>query len=183
MTKAFWNETLMAESDDIVLVEGNAYFPIEAVNFKMLVKNISAPQTYCHWKGFATYYDIIVGGETNEGGGWRYFEPYEEAAVIKDRIAFWQDVIVVGQPEGNGLLEQYPSPRAGRTGWEALCWLLRHSDKLVLSPADIFDNTDIEENEIRRVWNIFDVQRYATRYNWQLTDLENTLIKIEKTDA
>mgnify|MGYP003967482991 FL=1 len=55
MAKAFWNDTLIAESDDIIVVEGNAYFPIEAVNFKLLVKNISTPPTYCHWKGMATY--------------------------------------------------------------------------------------------------------------------------------
>ncbi|MBT3990351.1 MAG: DUF427 domain-containing protein [Rhodospirillaceae bacterium] len=173
MAKAFWNETLIAESDDIALVEGNAYFPIESVNFKYLVKNISAPQTYCHWKGIANYYDIIVGGKTNESAAWRYFEPYDEAAIINDRIAFWKDVMVVGQPKGTGLIEQDPSPRAGRTGWEALCWLLRHSDQAVLSPSDIFDNTDIEENEIRRVWDIFDVQRYASRYKWHLSGAEN----------
>ena len=100
MAKAFWNKSLIAESEDITLVEGNAYFPIESVNFKFLVKNISTPQTFCHWKGMATYYDLIVDGKTNEGAGWRYFEHFEEASVIDNRIAFWQDVIVVGQPKG-----------------------------------------------------------------------------------
>lgn len=178
MAKAFWNDTLIAESDDIALVEGNAYFPIEAINFKVLIKNISTPQTYCHWKGMATYYDVVAGGRTNEGAGWRYFDPYDEAAIINDRIAFWQDVIVVGQPKGAGLVEQIPSPRAGRIGWQALCWLLRHSDKKALSAKDIFDNTDIEEDEIKRVWQEFDVQRYATRYNWTLTGTT-----IEKNNA
>jgi len=169
MAKAAWNDTVIAESDDIALVEGNVYFPIESVNFKYLVKNISTPQTFCHWKGMATYYDIVVHGETNEGAGWRYFEPYDEAAIINDRIAFWNGVIIAGKPEGIGLVEQEPSPRAGRTGWEALCWLLSKTDKTVLSEKDIFDNTDIEEFEIRRVWENYDVQRYARQYKWALT--------------
>ena len=169
MAKAFWNDTLIAESDDIIVVEGNAYFPIEAVNFKLLVKNISTPPTYCHWKGMATYYDIIVHGETNESAAWRYFEPYDEAAIIDNRIAFWNGVLVAGKPEGVGLVEQDPSPRAGRTGWEALCWLLSKTNKNLLSEKDIFDNTDIEEIEIRRVWENYDVQRYASQYKWNLT--------------
>jgi uncharacterized protein (DUF427 family) len=185
MAKAFWNETLIAESTDIALVEGNAYFPIESVNFKYLIKNISTLQTFCHWKGIATFYDIMVDGKTNEGAGWRYFEPYEEAAIIDNRIAFWQDVIVAGHPKGTGLEEQNPSPRAGRTGWEALCWLLRHSEHKMLTPSIIFENTDIEESEIRRAWDVHDVQRYASRYKWDLIggDTPGQALAIVKNDA
>ncbi len=67
MAKAVWNGMTLAESDDIALVEGNPYFPKSSVNWDLFRDSETAKPTYCHWKGTATYYDIAVGGETNEG--------------------------------------------------------------------------------------------------------------------
>ena len=50
--KAIWNDTVVAESDDTVLVEGNHYFPADALNQKF-VSN-SNHKTVCGWKGQAS---------------------------------------------------------------------------------------------------------------------------------
>ncbi len=168
MAKAVWNGATLAESDDIALVEGNAYFPVDSLNKDLFSESTGTDRTYCHWKGFADYYDIRVGGKVFEGGAWYYAEPYEEAAVIKDRVAFYGEVEVSGAPEGRGLVESVPSPRGNRSGWEALCWLIRHSDKNELSADEITANTDIPADEIAKAWQVFDVQRYAKRYKWSL---------------
>lgn len=91
--KAIWHGTLLAESDDTVVVEGNHYFPadsIEATCFRP-----SAHTSFCPWKGTASYYDVEVGGERNENAAWFYADPKSAAAEIKDRVAFWKGVEVV----------------------------------------------------------------------------------------
>ncbi|WP_158746434.1 DUF427 domain-containing protein [Acidisphaera sp. L21] len=90
--KATWNGTTIAESDDIVTVEGNAYFPAAAV-----VPGVLKPSTLtsvCPWKGTAHYYSLDVGGAMNENAVWFYPEPKTAAAEIKDRVAFWKGVKV-----------------------------------------------------------------------------------------
>jgi len=88
--KAIWNNTLIAESDDTVVVEGNHYFPPHSVNQVYL--QASSTQTHCPWKGEASYYNLVVDGETNKDAAWYYPAPKEAAAQIKDRIAFWRGV-------------------------------------------------------------------------------------------
>ncbi len=91
--KAIWNKQVIAESDSVVNVEGNSYFPIESVN-KEFIKN-SETQTVCHWKGTASYYSLEVDGKTNEDAAWYYPEPRPLADGIKGRVAFWKGVEVV----------------------------------------------------------------------------------------
>ena len=90
--KATWNKGVIAESDDTVVVEGNHYFPPDSVNSGYLQP--SATHTYCPWKGDASYYDVVVNGETNKDAAWYYPEPKDAAAEIKNRIAFWRGVKV-----------------------------------------------------------------------------------------
>lgn len=92
MPKAIWNGAVLAESDATVKVEGNHYFPPEALN-KDYFKP-SSQSSVCPWKGTASYYDIEVNGETNPGAAWYYPEPKDAAASIKDRVAFWRGVKV-----------------------------------------------------------------------------------------
>lgn len=91
--KAIWNNKVIAESNDIVNVEGNAYFPIESVNNELL-KN-SETHSVCPWKGTASYYDIEVDGQVNKDAAWYYPSPSGLASSIKNRVAFWQGVKVV----------------------------------------------------------------------------------------
>ncbi len=90
--KAVWNDTVIAESNDIVTVEGNAYFPESSLN-KALITPSSHTST-CPWKGTAEYYSLNVNGKTNDNAVWIYREPKSAAAEIKGRVAFWKGVKV-----------------------------------------------------------------------------------------
>ena len=92
MRRARWNGTVIAESDRCVMVEGNPYFPAETVKPEFL--RPSETHTVCGWKGTASYYDVVVNGETNRDAAWYYPEPRSEAANIKGFIAFWKGVVV-----------------------------------------------------------------------------------------
>jgi uncharacterized protein (DUF427 family) len=92
VAKATWNDTVIAESDDIVMVEGNSYFPLDSVRSEYL--RPSEATTFCPWKGTASYYSLAVDGEVNTDAAWYYPEPKEAAAEIKDRVAFWRGVTV-----------------------------------------------------------------------------------------
>lgn len=93
MTTATWNGAVIAESDDIVTVEGNAYFPPDSVRDGVLLRP-SETQTVCPWKGTASYYDVEVDGQVNRGAAWYYPTPKDAAAEIKGRLAFWRGVEV-----------------------------------------------------------------------------------------
>jgi len=91
--KALWNDVVIAESDDTVVVEGNHYFPEAAVNRDFLT--FSNHRTSCPWKGQAHYHSLLVNGELNPDAVWYYPEPSEAAAQIKGRMAFWKGVQIV----------------------------------------------------------------------------------------
>ena len=88
--KAIWHDTVFAESDDIVVLEGNHYFPISSLNRDCIT--FSNHHTMCSWKGQASYYSLLVNGEMNTDAAWYYPEPKNEADSIKDRVAFWKGV-------------------------------------------------------------------------------------------
>jgi uncharacterized protein (DUF427 family) len=92
MATATWNGTVIAHSDDTVIVEGNHYFPIASVTDGVLIN--SDRTSVCPWKGTAKYYTLDIGGERNVDAAWYYPEPKDAAAEIKDRIAFWKGVEV-----------------------------------------------------------------------------------------
>jgi len=94
MPQAVWNGEVIAESDDTVVVEGNHYFPPEAVNWEYLAA--SDDRSVCPWKGVAGYYDVVVDGSVARAAAWYYATPNDAAAHIKDRIAFWRGVKVDG---------------------------------------------------------------------------------------
>lgn len=91
--KAIWKGTVVAESDDTVVIEGNHYFPADAVKSEYLLP--SNTRTMCPWKGEARYHTLFVNGDANPDAAWYYAAPKEAAAEIKDRVAFWKGVQVV----------------------------------------------------------------------------------------
>lgn len=95
--KASWNGTTIAQSDDIVMVENNAYFPMESVKRDLIDE--SQTHTTCPWKGEASYYHLNVNGKINEDAAWYYPEPKEAARQIKGRIAFWKGVKISSDNE------------------------------------------------------------------------------------
>lgn len=92
MPKAIWKNTVLAESDQCVMVEGNHYFPLASVHREYLKP--SDTHTVCPWKGKASYYTVEVNGERNPDAAWYYAEPSAAAREIKDHIAFWKGVRV-----------------------------------------------------------------------------------------
>ena len=91
--KATWNGTLLAASDATIVVEGNHYFPPDAIQRAYFQP--SDTHTTCHWKGEASYYTVVVDGKTNRDAAWFYPAPSEAAKEIKDYVAFWRGVKVV----------------------------------------------------------------------------------------
>lgn len=95
--RAVWNGTVLAESDDTVMVEGNHYFPPDSVHWQYFKD--SGTRTVCPWKGEASYHTVVVDGMPNPDAAWYYPQPSEAASEIKDRVAFWHGVTVEPVPE------------------------------------------------------------------------------------
>jgi uncharacterized protein (DUF427 family) len=91
--KAVWEGTVIAESPDTVIVEGNHYFPRESVNQALLEP--SPHTSVCPWKGTANCYSLNINGERNVNAVWHYSDPKDAAAQIKGRVAFWKGVSVI----------------------------------------------------------------------------------------
>jgi uncharacterized protein (DUF427 family) len=90
--KAIWNNTIIAESDATVVVEGNHYFPLASVNQSYCQP--SEKTTSCFWKGTANYFTLDVNGEQNKDAAFYYAEPKAKAENIKGYVAFWRGVVV-----------------------------------------------------------------------------------------
>ncbi len=92
MVEARWNGAVIAQSNRTIVIEGNHYFPPEAVDRTVL--RPSDTTTECSWKGTAHYYSVAVNGRENTDAAWYYPEPKKAAADIRGRIAFWRGVQV-----------------------------------------------------------------------------------------
>jgi len=88
--KAIWNNQVIAESDDTVVIEGNHYFPSDSIKKEFFMD--SETHTVCNWKGTANYYTLQVNGEKNEDAAWYYPEVSELAKSIEGKVAFWKGV-------------------------------------------------------------------------------------------
>ncbi len=91
--KAIWNDVILAESDDTIMIEGNHYFPPESIHKEYF--KLSDSKTICPWKGVASYYTIVVNGQENKDAAWYYADPKDAARQIKNHVAFWKGVKVV----------------------------------------------------------------------------------------
>jgi len=90
--KAIWNGEVIAQSDDTVIVEGNHYFPLSAVNTSFFKR--SDKTSFCPWKGTANYYTLNVSDSENTDAAWYYETPKDAAKQIAGRVAFWRGVQV-----------------------------------------------------------------------------------------
>jgi uncharacterized protein (DUF427 family) len=97
MPKAIWQETLLAESDKTIVIEGNHYFPPQDVKWEYLQGCGTRRQST--WKGQAVCFDIVIGHEINEGAAWSYPDPQPPAENLRDYVAFWKGVEIVLEPE------------------------------------------------------------------------------------
>ena len=90
--RAIWKDSVIAESDHTIVVEGNHYFPPESLRREHV--RDSSQHSVCPWKGTASYFDVVVGNEVNPGAAWYYPEPKSAAAEIRGHVAFWRGVAV-----------------------------------------------------------------------------------------
>ncbi|NNE31236.1 MAG: DUF427 domain-containing protein [Winogradskyella sp.] len=88
--KAIWNDQILAESKDTVVIENNHYFPHESLKKEFFKP--SETHTVCPWKGTASYYTLSVNGKQNKDAAWYYPSVSELAKGIKNRVAFWKGV-------------------------------------------------------------------------------------------
>lgn len=114
MTRAVWNDMVVAESEDTTVVDGYTYFPREAVDQERLQE--SDHRSVCPWKGTASYYDVVVDGDVNRDAAWWYPTPSERAApLVADRIAFWQGVRIEADDDGATSMRQRMAGLLGRS--------------------------------------------------------------------
>ncbi len=92
--QALWKGAVLAESKNTVVVEGNHYFPPASIKKEYFKP--SSTHTTCPWKGTASYYHVEVDGEVNQDAAWFYPDPKPAAGHLKDHVAFWKGVQVVG---------------------------------------------------------------------------------------
>lgn len=90
--KAVWENQVLAESGQTIVIEGNHYFPPESIKQEFFAA--SDTHTTCPWKGIASYYSVNVGGKVNPDAAWFYPEPKDAAKQIKNYVAFWRGVKV-----------------------------------------------------------------------------------------
>ncbi len=168
MTKAIWNGVTLAESDDVLLVEFAVYFPREAVA-QNLLRESAAAATYCHWKGVAKYYDVIVDNDVNEGAAWTYPDTYDEANGLRDHFAFWKGIEIVDKPDGD-VMKDPGGPLGSRTGYEALCWLMVRTEETSLSQGAIADAIGLDRPSLEAAFANDRTQPFAKHYKWSLVD-------------
>jgi uncharacterized protein (DUF427 family) len=108
VAKATWNGSVLAEGDDVILVEGNCYFSRDHIRWDYFKP--ASTTTFCGWKGTANYYDIEVDGHINPGAAWYYADPMPAAEEVRNRIAFWKGVKVEAEPG----VRQGPAPPPAR---------------------------------------------------------------------
>ena len=90
--KASWENTIIAESNDTIVVENNHYFPPDSIKKDCLTPSVT--HSTCPWKGLASYYNVQVGDKVNPDAAWFYPEPKDAAKQIKNYVAFWRGVKV-----------------------------------------------------------------------------------------
>ncbi|HEY9828202.1 MAG TPA: DUF427 domain-containing protein [Stenomitos sp.] len=93
MTKAIWQDQVLAQSDRCEVVEGNYYFPPDAIDSQYF--EASSTHTTCPWKGVASYYNIVVNGQVNRDAAWYYPQTKDAAKNIEGYVAFWRGVQVL----------------------------------------------------------------------------------------
>jgi len=91
--KATWNNTVLAESDETVVVENNHYFPASSLRKELFIP--SETTSHCPWKGNASYYSVVVDGKENKDAAWYYQTPKKAAQEIKDHVAFWRGIEII----------------------------------------------------------------------------------------
>ncbi|HSI44340.1 MAG TPA: DUF427 domain-containing protein [Methylotenera sp.] len=90
--QALWNDVIIADSNDTVVLEGNHYFPLSSIKQEYFSE--SAHTSICPWKGLANYFNVEVDGKQNPNAAWIYKTPSAKASSIQNHVAFWKGIVV-----------------------------------------------------------------------------------------
>lgn len=92
--KAVLDQKVIAESNDVVEVDGYTYFPNAAVRTDLLSKSPKTADDLECPHG-VQFYDVAVDGKRHERAAWRYEAPKPAMKKVADRFSFWGDVKIV----------------------------------------------------------------------------------------
>ena len=128
---------VVAESDAALLVKETrhadvVYFPRGDVRMQWLER--TAHESFCPFKGEASYWSLVVGDRREENAVWSYEDPFEEVAGLRDHLAFYGDRVglEIGQtarsnprPPGGAMSTQrsHPLDSARRRARSVACCL------------------------------------------------------------
>jgi uncharacterized protein (DUF427 family) len=87
--RVWFDGHLVADTRDAVTLREANYAPVEYIPLADVDPAALTPsdhESYCPYKGQASYYDL---GPEHENAVWEYREPYPSVARIKDRVAFY----------------------------------------------------------------------------------------------
>ena len=168
MVRAFWNGTVIAESDDTVVIEGNHYFPADTVRPELLRQ--STTTTVCPWKGRASYHTITVDGKENRDAAWFYPNPSSAASAVAGRVAFWHGVKIEDDGKPQRLWLPYRPTKVGEFEY-------------VVEVEHLPDEAQVENNRQQRLVSVRKeqirvllVQAYPS---WEFRYLKKHLLKFE----
>jgi uncharacterized protein (DUF427 family) len=124
--RAVLNGVVVAESDRVLVMHETGYAPVTYVpreDVRMDLMRRTERHTHCPFKGDASYWTIVAGGKRAETAAWGYEDPFEEAEIVWDHIAFDWDLIDAWFVEGVLVFERPHATTAERsnvlsTGWD-----------------------------------------------------------------
>jgi uncharacterized protein (DUF427 family) len=95
VTVWFKDEKIAETSSALVLWESDYrpvfYLPVGDVSQGYLTP--ADHETYCPYKGNASYWSITAGGHSEQNAVWGYDDPYDESHKLKDHVAFYPDKV------------------------------------------------------------------------------------------
>jgi uncharacterized protein (DUF427 family) len=91
--RAALGSRVIAQSDDVVELDGYAYFPRSAVRMEWLeLAPKSADDLRCPHG--VQFYDVVIDGVRHERAAWSYEAPRGAMTRVAGRMGFWEDVEV-----------------------------------------------------------------------------------------
>ena len=89
---------VIAETDKALELREASYPAVQYIPLADVDKTVLADsdhQTYCPFKGDASYYSVAHNGHTLENAVWTYRAPYDAVAPIADHVAFYPDKVEI----------------------------------------------------------------------------------------
>ncbi len=170
----FQDQTIAESTNALVMRETRLppvfYFPRDDVAMQFLAPTPS--RTHCPFKGDASYWSLKVGDASVENAAWSYEDPFDEALVVKDYIAFTWDAIDSWWTDGQQIIDQ-PGDDQGARENPFIDWLVRKSWQVQSLPdavqqlADVLSDNGFPLWRLRLLIRTLNPQLFGLAYTWQ----------------